>query len=73
MVATENLHTDAVERSGTLPADLWNEEEHDRIAETFKDRSIFITGGTGFLGKVLVEKLLRLEISINFEIFVQLL
>ena len=29
------------------------------IAEFYRDRSVFITGGTGFLGKVLVEKLLR--------------
>lgn len=31
----------------------------DRIAESFKDKTLFITGGTGFLGKVFVEKLLR--------------
>jgi fatty acyl-CoA reductase len=28
------------------------------IAETFKGRSLLITGGTGFMGKVLIEKLL---------------
>jgi len=31
----------------------------DRIAETFAGRRILITGATGFLGKVLLEKLLR--------------
>ncbi|CAG9854647.1 unnamed protein product [Phyllotreta striolata] len=31
----------------------------DRVAELYKDKTIFITGGTGFMGKVLVEKLLR--------------
>lgn len=29
------------------------------LAEFYRDRSVFVTGGTGFLGKVLVEKLLR--------------
>ncbi|XP_026465071.1 fatty acyl-CoA reductase 1-like [Ctenocephalides felis] len=29
------------------------------IPEFFKDKQIFITGGTGFIGKVLIEKLLR--------------
>lgn len=29
------------------------------MVEFYRDRSVFITGGTGFLGKVLVEKLLR--------------
>ncbi|XP_057664141.1 putative fatty acyl-CoA reductase CG5065 [Diorhabda carinulata] len=31
----------------------------DRIAELYKNKTIFITGGTGFMGKVLIEKLLR--------------
>ncbi|RZC32001.1 NAD binding 4, Epimerase, Sterile and/or 3Beta HSD domain containing protein [Asbolus verrucosus] len=34
-------------------------EEKDRIVETFRGRTVFITGGTGFLGKLLIEKLLR--------------
>ena len=33
--------------------------EESKIANFFKDRSAFITGATGFMGKVLVEKLLR--------------
>ena len=35
------------------------EEIPDRIAETFEGQSILITGGTGFLGKVVIEKFLR--------------
>ncbi|RZC39196.1 NAD binding 4 domain containing protein, partial [Asbolus verrucosus] len=34
-------------------------DEKDRISEIFRDSTVFITGGTGFLGKVLIEKLLR--------------
>lgn len=29
------------------------------VSDFFTGRSIFVTGGTGFMGKVLVEKLLR--------------
>lgn len=35
------------------------EELPDRIADMFEGKKILITGGTGFLGKVLLEKFLR--------------
>lgn len=41
----------------TVTADM--ESLPDRIAETFTGLSLLITGGTGFMGKVLMEKLLR--------------
>ena len=36
-----------------------NIEIGSEIAEYFKGKSIFLTGATGFVGKVLIEKLLR--------------
>jgi thioester reductase-like protein len=32
---------------------------NSNIADYYKDKSIFLTGATGFLGKVLIEKLLK--------------
>jgi fatty acyl-CoA reductase len=31
----------------------------ERIPDLFQDQNVFVTGGTGFMGKVLLEKLLR--------------
>lgn len=31
----------------------------DRIQEIFEGKTIFLTGGSGFVGKVFIEKLLR--------------
>jgi len=39
--------------------DLKPQHQTSLISEFYRDRCIFITGATGFLGKVLVEKLLR--------------
>ncbi|CAB3257576.1 unnamed protein product [Arctia plantaginis] len=41
----------------TVTTDI--ESMPDRIAETFRGLNVLITGGTGFMGKVLIEKLLR--------------
>ncbi|KAJ3651264.1 hypothetical protein Zmor_017314 [Zophobas morio] len=37
----------------------WCPHEGSKIAEFYKDKTVFVTGATGFLGKLLVEKLLR--------------
>ncbi|XP_072143726.1 putative fatty acyl-CoA reductase CG5065 [Dermacentor andersoni] len=42
-----------------LPAAEPKHNEESEIARFYEDRAIFITGGTGFIGKVLLEKLLR--------------
>lgn len=33
--------------------------DEDRVRKMYANQSILITGGTGFLGKVLIEKYLR--------------
>lgn len=34
-------------------------ESYPRIREYFKNKTVFVTGGSGFIGVVLIEKLLR--------------
>ena len=41
-------------------------ERLSEISEFFKGKSVFITGATGFMGKVLVEKLLRSCNEVNW-------
>ncbi|XP_017770686.1 PREDICTED: uncharacterized protein LOC108558317 [Nicrophorus vespilloides] len=40
----------------TLPIEM---EESSEICAFFEDKTVFLTGSTGFLGKILIEKLLR--------------
>lgn len=46
-----------------MESEGFNEKEidamTDRIAGAFTGKNVFVTGGTGFMGKVLIEKLLR--------------
>lgn len=43
--------------------DLWSEDNHvvesSPMRDYYRDKVIFLTGGTGFLGQIYVEKLLR--------------
>ncbi|XP_037505642.2 putative fatty acyl-CoA reductase CG5065 [Rhipicephalus sanguineus] len=41
------------------PAAVDENSDDSEIARFYQDRTVFITGGTGFIGKVLLEKLLR--------------
>lgn len=34
-------------------------ETEDRISGLYKNRTIFVSGATGYLGKILIEKILR--------------
>jgi len=47
------------ERSFDEPREVNESEIGSPIQEFFRDAVVFLTGGTGFMGKVLVEKLLR--------------
>lgn len=47
------------ERSFNEPREIDESEVGTPIQEFFRDGVIFLTGGTGFMGKVLLEKLLR--------------
>lgn len=44
---------------GFAKVDHVDDTEVDRIAQCIAGRAIFLTGATGYLGKALVEKLLR--------------
>lgn len=46
-------------------SDMILPEEDSDILEFYKDSTIFITGATGFLGKLCMEKLLRTCPSLN--------
>ncbi|CAH1708590.1 unnamed protein product [Aphis gossypii] len=47
------------ERSFDEPREVNESEIGSPVQEFFRDAVVFLTGGTGFMGKVLVEKLLR--------------
>lgn len=52
---------ESMEREGgdITAADMVIPEETSEIAQFYKDSTVFLTGATGFLGKMCLEKLLR--------------
>lgn len=53
------LSSNTIVNPPTMNSDDEIDKLPDRIADTFIGRTIFMTGGSGFLGKVLMEKILR--------------
>lgn len=53
------MHTFSNHPIGLLPTEENYDPNKPSIAEFYSGRDIFVTGGTGFMGKVLIEKLLR--------------
>ncbi len=47
------------ERSFNEPREIPKDEIGTPTQEFFRDATVFLTGGTGFMGKMLIEKLLR--------------
>lgn len=43
----------------TAKVEALDNVEEDRVRKMYSNRSILLTGGTGFLGKVIIEKFLR--------------
>lgn len=40
------------------------------VSEFYKNKNIFITGGTGFLGIALIEKILRASPNVNENFYI---
>lgn len=62
-IVNSKYYTDPLEllgeRSFNKPREIDESEVGTPIQEFFRDGVVFLTGGTGFMGKALIEKLLR--------------
>lgn len=60
LMLVEHINHRRTERGKTDQPKLFvMDTEQNRIVQMLRDRHILITGGTGFMGKVLIEKILR--------------
>ncbi|GLV36881.1 uncharacterized protein CBL_02284 [Carabus blaptoides fortunei] len=55
-MATMDVHNNTTTNTTTTTSSTML---HSSVAEFYQNKTIFITGGTGFMGKVLLEKLIR--------------
>ena len=51
--------------TATLPINDEDLKDQSSITNFYKNKSVFITGGSGFVGKALIEKLLRSCFGLN--------
>ncbi|XP_044764594.1 uncharacterized protein LOC123321154 [Coccinella septempunctata] len=59
------------ESRGIFADDMEQMEQISKIAAGFEDTTVFLTGGTGFIGKLFLEKLLRMSKTVKVLILVR--
>lgn len=57
--STANDKMASMEVQNAIPSTIQRHQQQLGVSEFYHGKTVFITGGTGFMGKVLLEKLLR--------------